>query len=49
MENCEDNIKMNITKSSCKDGRWMERVQDGVQERALVFAVFDLRDLITVW
>jgi hypothetical protein len=31
----DDNIKMDLTETGYKDGRWIELVQDRVQRRAL--------------
>jgi hypothetical protein len=36
---------MGLRKLGCEDGRWMELAQDGVQRKALILSVLNLRPL----
>jgi hypothetical protein len=42
----KDEIRIDIQKISCDDGRWMEVAQDRAQWRDLVLAVLNLRVLL---
>jgi hypothetical protein len=43
----EDNIKTDRREIYCEDGRWMEMAQNCVQSQTVVFAVLNLRVLLT--